>query len=232
MIKIISPIFTVFCVFYGLHTVAQGKDTLRSDNLKKSFIYNDYNLPSSIMFIPERSNSRFLSDSKDGLLNPSRFFSFTKQTSVLSNFTFIQKKRELVLPNFGEQYYFGNRLGFDTHPTLDIHVEFGLVKQNTVMSAFTPNYRFVFHTTLEYELTPWLSSYVYGQYVSPSLNQKKFFDPLQFMNPLFMQTEAGGGIRSKYKNIKTDVGVRIIQDTQVKGINPAGIVNSKMTIGL
>lgn len=51
------------------------------------------------------------------------------------------------------------------------------------------------------------------------------------MNPMFLQTEAGGGMRATHKNIKADVGVKIIHDTQVKGVNPAGIVNSKMTIG-
>jgi hypothetical protein len=51
------------------------------------------------------------------------------------------------------------------------------------------------------------------------------------MNPLFIQSEAGGGIRATHKNIKADFGVKTIYDTTFDVAQPLNTVNSKVTIG-
>ena len=109
---------------------------------------------------------------------------------------------------------------------------FGLVKQNTILTYEKPNFQFTFGTSLEYNINPWLSLYAFGQYLVPPINKANlFFDPLIFMNPMFFQTETGGGLRTKYKNIKADVGLKKKYDSQFNQSNPVNSMNTKISIG-
>lgn len=94
------------------------------------------------------------------------------------------------------------------------------------------NFQNSFHTSIEYAITSWLSAYLYGQYVSCPFNKPKdFFAPFLYQNPLFFQTETCGGLRATHKNIKADVGLKTIYDTQFNQTNPVNSMNTKVTIG-
>ena len=85
---------------------------------------------------------------------------------------------------------------------------------------------------MEKPLTPWLSLYAYGQYVSPTFNQNALKpDPITHMNPLFIQSEAVFGLRAKYKNIEADLGSKTLFDTQFQKSKPIPMMNSKVKIG-
>lgn len=48
---------------------------------------------------------------------------------------------------------------------------------------------------------------------------------------MFFQSEAGSGFRAKYKNIKADLGLKKIYDTQFNQSNPVNSMNTKISIG-
>lgn len=144
---------------------------------------------------------------------------------------FSQEQTQEVFPNLGESHQFSGNFLFQATNNLKLGLGLELLKQNTVLTPWNPNYQLGFRTSAEYSFNKWLSAYVFGQYISPSLNQKDFFDPLQYMNPLFKQTEFGGGLRAKHKNIKADIGVKTIQGKDVTETNSSSYFKSKITVG-
>ncbi len=132
---------------------------------------------------------------------------------------------------FGGYEHFNNK--FTLHKgNLKINAGIGLLKQNTALNSGTPNLHYTLDSYLEYQLNPWLAFYLYGQYVSSPINQKQLSpDPISYMNPFFYNTEMGGGIKAKYKNIKADVGMQSIKDTQFKDEKSLNTMNTKVSIG-
>lgn len=145
---------------------------------------------------------------------------------------FRQNKVVNIFSDLGGYEYFKNDIIYNVSDKITLNVGFGLVKQNTILSYYKPNYQFALHSSLGYSITSWLSAYLYGQYYAPQLNKSNlFFDPFTYMNPMFFQTETGGGLRGKFKNIKADVGMKKIYDTQYQQSNPVQFMETKVTIG-
>lgn len=156
----------------------------------------------------------------------------TKKSVLFKNISFSQNKTENIFPNLGVYQHFNNSFNYTINDKIIVYFGIGLVKQNTILTSNYPNYQFSFHTSVEYAITNWLSAYIAGQYLTPPINKSKdFFDPFIYRNPLFLQTEIGSGIKAKYKNIKADIGVKVITSTQFKQSSPIGTMNSKVTIG-
>ncbi|HYQ57573.1 MAG TPA: hypothetical protein VEP89_09530, partial [Draconibacterium sp.] len=120
-----------------------------------------------------------------------------------------------IFPNLGQSKQFSGNLNYQLSDKVKIDLGMGLYQQNTTLTPWNINYQLGVTSTIEYSFNSWLSAYIYGQYISPSLTQKNFFDPLQFMNPLFKQTEFGGGLRAKYKSIKADMGMKNIMGSDL-----------------
>ncbi len=132
---------------------------------------------------------------------------------------------------FGGYELFNNRVFYHSG-NFQVNVGFGLVKQNTALNASNPNLHYTIDSQIEYELNPWLSLYLYGQYLSSPFNQKRYSpDPISYMNPFFYNSEIGGGVKAKYKNIKADVGMHSIKDTQFKDEKSLNTMNTKVSIG-
>jgi hypothetical protein len=83
-----------------------------------------------------------------------------------------------MYPNFGSFAYFDNSFVFNLDKKLTIETGFGLVKQNYVLTPSWPNYHLVFNALAEYAITPRFGFYAYGQYVTPTINHYKVFEPL------------------------------------------------------
>lgn len=161
-----------------------------------------------------------------------QFNNKTKKSIIFKNMSFKQSKSENFLPNLGVYEHYNNSFNFIINDNIIVDFGIGLVKQNSILTSNYPNYQFSFHTSVEYAITNWLSAYAYGQYLTSPFNKPKdFFDPLIYMNPLFLQTEIGGGLKAKYKNINADIGVKAMYNTQFKQASPVGTMNSKVTIG-
>jgi len=147
-------------------------------------------------------------------------------------FSFNQEKREDTFIGLGKYEHFKNNFTFIRKDKLLINFEIGLVKQSTIQSFDNTNFHLSMRTLIEYKITKTLSAYMYGQYITSPLNKNKSsFDSFSFMNPLFLQTEIGTGLRASYKNFKTDVGMKSIRDNQFNQIKPISTMDAKMTIG-
>lgn len=160
-------------------------------------------------------------------------FSFTKENSPLfTDLSFSQSKSINFYPNMGTYEHFNNSMIFNVSNKFTVDFNFGLLKQNTVLTPEKSDFQFTFGTSLEYKINPWLSLYMYGHYLVPTTDAAKdFLDPLIYMNPLFFQTEAAGGVRATYKKINADLGVKRIFDTRFNQSNPSNSVNTKISIG-
>jgi len=143
---------------------------------------------------------------------------------------FRQNKTINAFPTLGNLEHYNNSIIFMPVNNLTFGLDFGLVKQNTILNANDLNYQFGFGASVEYNLTDWLSVYGYGQYVTPKSNFKKVYDPLMYMNPLFLHTEIGSGVRAKYRNIKADIGMKRMFDNQFKKFNNINTFNTKVSL--
>lgn len=116
--------------------------------------------------------------------------------------------------------------------------EAGVVKQSMYGGTASanqlekPNYQLDFAAYLEHDFNAWLSYYMYGQYISPSLTNDNFVGPPPEVSDLFKQTEYGTGLKAKYKNLKADVGVKKTHPLNPGKFNPVkSAFRSKVTIG-
>jgi hypothetical protein len=174
-------------------------------------------------------STNFIQPSFMGMYQPNNQI---RESIIFNKLLFNQRKAQNIFPNLGVYEHFDNSFNYEANGKIIFDFGIGLVKQNTILTSNNPNYQFSFHTSMEYEITNWLSAYIFGQYITPPVNKSiDFFDPLICRNPLFFQTEMGGGLKAKYKNVKADIGVKAMYNTQFKQSSPVGTMNSKVTIG-
>lgn len=179
-------------------------------------LHKDYNRQFSSVLFQDIPNSHIQPNMQNGL----------------KTIVFGQNRTENIFPLLGNIEHLSSGIIFRVSDRITAKTSMGLVKQNTSLSAFTPNYQISLYSSLEYAITDWLSAYFYGQYLSPSISAgKTYFDPLLYMNTTFLQTEIGTGLRAEHKNIKLDVGVSKMYDTQYKVSNPIGTMDTKLIIG-
>lgn len=209
--------------------------TEKSLNLNQRKLY----LPSDVaalticlddQFLKSESLSQFKSVSLDTHL----LFTKTGLTkpNQLKSFAFSQEKTEEVFIGLGDYEHYKNNFTINVQDKLLINSQIGLVKQSTIQDIENVNLHLSMRTLIEYKFNKTLSAYAYGQYISSPLNKNNTsFDSYSYMNPLFLQTEAGTGIRANYKNFKTDVGMKSIRDNQFNQIKSISTMNTKITIG-
>lgn len=227
---ILSIVFCSVMLFCCNSALAQTED-----KLIPRFTHFDFNTD-VVTFSPNLQTVPF---NKIELISPDiRYLELQKfkmengETALFEKLDFEQSKIDLQLPNLGEYHHYKNTFKYVPNDKLSFGFGLGLLQQNTLLSGYQEIYRFTFHSSVEYELTKWLSAYFYGQYVSNPLNSSaSLFDPLQYMNPLFVQTEVGGGLKAKYKNIEAGVGMKAIYDTQFHQSNPIKSMDTKISIG-
>ena len=229
---LIRTIFFTISIFLFNTLSAQTEQSLKLNGQEYNRLLNNNFKKQSNSFQPYSFEKLSPNNSNTSFINRYQFNDTIKRSILFKNLTFKQNKSENIFPNLGVYEHFDNSFKYNINDKIDIDFGIGLVKQNSILSSNYPGYQFSFHSSIEYAITNWLSAYIYGQYITLPINKPKdFFDPLIFMNPLFIQTEIGGGLKAKYKNIKADFGVKAIQNTQFKNVSPVGTVNSKIIIG-
>ena len=133
---------------------------------------------------------------------------------------------------FGGFKHYNNTFSFTKENKYSFNMGIGLAIQNSIMNYTDPPYQYSLSTGMEYVLFKGISIYFYGQYLSSPLNKGEgYVDPFIYMNPFYLQTETGYGVKAVYKNIKADVGMKSIYDTQLKIAKPINSMNTKVSIG-
>ncbi len=133
---------------------------------------------------------------------------------------------------FGGFKHYANTFYFTKENKYSFHMGIGLAIQNSVLNYTNPLYQYSLSSGMEYNLFKGVSVYFQGQYLSTPLNKPEgYSDPFIYMNPFYLQTEIGYGVKSEYKNIKADIGMKSIYDTQLKSAKPINSMNTKVSIG-
>lgn len=230
--KILKSIVFAFYLFVVNQVVAQTTDTTKfSGQTSDDKTRINPELYSPILQPKLFNQKEFIIPTLNFNKNNPLFFK-PEQTRYLNRISFTQNKELNLFPNLGGYEHFNNNFNYNIGNSATINLGLGFLKQNSILNSYQPNYQFSFYTSLEYALNEWLSTYFYGQYITPAINNTNpKLDPLIQMNPIFFQTEMGGGLRAKYKNIKTDVGMKNIYDTQFNQSNPVQFMDTKVTIG-
>jgi len=106
-----------------------------------------------------------------------------------------------------------------------------LIKQSSYKNAHNPHVHLSLRSSIEYPLTDWLYFFAHGQHLTKPLNNSFEHDPVTHMNPLFIQTELGTGLRARHKNMEADMGSKTQFDTQFQKSKPINMMNSRVRIG-
>ena len=145
-----------------------------------------------------------------------------------SNFYTSQLKTQNAYDGLGYYKLYNNTLNY-TIDRLSITLGAGFLEQNTIYNSKTPGFFGSFNTNLEYKINNRFSFYLFGRYLTPSLNgEERINNP--HMNFLFPQTEIGAGLRGNFNNINIDLGASTI-DTPLNQPNTNTLIRSKVSIG-
>ncbi len=217
-----SAILLPFWLFgnnaYTQTEMRESPNWMKSDTLKK------YNL---LQTIPDFESNSFNYQRVFSLphlfMEKAKFLKPLKKQGYPDWLSFRQIKTELEYAGLGGYQYFNNRLIIKKNK-FALKIESGLANQNTLLMT-APMYQLSFGTQIKYQLTDWLDAYLYGQYVTKPLNRPKgFFDPFLYSNPLFLQTEVGGGLRTNFKRVNADLKVFSIYREESQTFSPMNSV--------
>jgi len=173
----------------------------------------------------DRPDLESINDNKFNFIKPpiQSYYKYDQKDYLLTRFSkfrsisFVQTKKEDSYLGLGEYAHYANRVAVNRNNKFSFALGFGLAKQSTISSCNSLSLHYSFSSNLEYEIAKGVSIYIYGQYLTSPLNKERsFIDPFLSMNPLFLQTETGAGVKAEFKNIKADVGMKSIHDTQFK----------------
>ena len=146
-----------------------------------------------------------------------------------SNFYTSQLKKQNSYDGLGYYKLYNNSLNY-TIDRLSITLGAGFLEQNTIYNSNAPGFYGSFSTNVEYKISNRFSHYLFGRYLTPSLNgEQRINNP--HMNFLFPQTEIGAGLRGNFNNVNIDLGASTIYDTQLNQSMPNTILRSKVSIG-
>lgn len=132
---------------------------------------------------------------------------------------------------FGGFKHYNNTFSFTKENKYSFNMGIGLAIQNSNFNHTNPLYQYSISSGMEYVLFKGISIYFYGQYLSSPLKGEGYFDPFIYMNPFYLQTETGCGVKAVYKNIKADIGMKSIYDNQLNLAKPINSMNTKVSIG-
>ncbi len=225
--------FTGILVVLTTVTVAQNREYKANSVHQKDSVF---------MLKPELEKTELLYDEMNLHINPESDNQSENNLNSAPNLlstpeihkeivTFSNTNEQSVLPNLGVTHQYKTNVLYQANDKLELGLGGGLVQQNSVLSPWSPNYQLGFNASLEYQLNNWLFAYFNGNYLSPAFNRKGFFDPLQFMNPLFQQNGTESGLRAKFKNVKIDAGVKTINGSMQTETMSSSYFKSKISVG-
>lgn len=152
------------------------------------------------------------------------FYDFN-EPPFTNRLSFSQIKSSSELTGLGYYEHFINNFSFEKDK-FTFELGFGLASQTTLLMT-TPVYQATFSASIEYSVTRWLDAYLFGQYVTKPLNRANdFFDLFLHNNPLFLQSEIGGGLKTNFKKVNADLKIYSIYQNKSKKFRPVNSVFS------
>lgn len=106
----------------------------------------------------------------------------------------------------------------------------GLLEQNTIFNKNAPGYYGSFSTNFEYKINQRYSFYLFGRYITPTLNEEKRINTPHMLFT-FPQTEIRAGLRGNFNNMNIDVGAGTIFSNAPNQQKENSVINSRISIG-
>ncbi|PNW29905.1 hypothetical protein BKP44_01955 [Formosa algae] len=125
--------------------------------------------------------------------NPFKVLTYTQHTTVRNNYA------------LGQYSIFSNAFTAEPLPNLKITVEGGPALQQSFFSPLPPNLHLYYRAELSYAITDYIQPYIYNQHLSKPLGDNP--DNLR-LNPFFLQSEFGTGIKTEMKTYLLETGVK------------------------
>lgn len=228
--KIKILLYFIFLIF-TLKTFAQTETILEHD-YEKDFQKNRLSLNNPI-FIWQQTDFNSIYNNTvlfQNNLNSSLKFDYNINPS--GSFSFTPQKAEYHLANLGGYEHYQYNIEFKKNDRLSFNFGTGILKQSTIYGGPGPNFHFSSFALMKYSVTDWLSAYLYGQFISPSIGRvQNFFDPLIFSDPQFKQSEFGVGVNAGFKKMSVDFKVKRTINTPSQQKLPFSNQQSVISIG-
>ncbi len=143
-----------------------------------------------------------------------------------SNFYTSRYKVQAAFDGLGYYKLYNYTFNYETDKLL-ITLGAGLLEQNTIFNNNAPGFYGSLSTNFEYNFNHRFSSYLFGRYLSPSLNNEDRINT-PHMEFVFPQTEISTGLRGNFNNVNIDVGASTIFGNEPR---PNTLLRTKVSIG-
>ncbi|CDF78123.1 hypothetical protein BN863_4110 [Formosa agariphila KMM 3901] len=133
--------------------------------------------------------------------SPFKYLTYTQQT---------QAKQHTDL---GHYKILNNTFTLEPLSKLRLTAEGGTVEQQSFFSPLPPNIHLYYRAEVSYGISNYVQPYIYTQHLSAPINQNSGIDNDNLrLNPFFMQSEIGTGIKTEIKGYFLETGVRTMTD--------------------
>ncbi|MHA7941984.1 hypothetical protein ACJOV8_002810 [Formosa sp. 3Alg 14/1] len=106
----------------------------------------------------------------------------------------------------------------------------GTVEQQSFFSPLPPNIHLYYRAEISYAISNYLQPYMYTQHLSSPINQNPGIDNDNLrLNPFFMQSEIGTGIKTEVKGYYIETGVRTMTNPTLDSQTSQTQVFSKLS---
>lgn len=148
----------------------------------------------------------------------------------LNHLTYKQQTNTQKHYALGNYKVYSNIFTLEPIKDLKLSAEGGPVTQQSFFSPLPPNIHLYYRTEISYAISGYIQPYIYKQHLSAPLNQNIGIDNDNLrLNPFFMQSEIGTGIRTKVKGYLLETGVRTMTNPTLDAQTSQTQVFSKLS---
>ncbi|MFB9053485.1 hypothetical protein ACFFVB_10390 [Formosa undariae] len=148
----------------------------------------------------------------------------------LNYLTYSQETKAQEYYALGHYKVFSNAFTLEPFADLQLTAEGGVVEQQSFFSPLPPNIHMYYRGEISYAISDYVQPYIYTQHLSAPLNQNPGIDNDNLrLNPFFMQSEFGTGIKSEVNGYLLETGVRTMTDPTLDNNTSQTQLFSKLT---
>ena len=149
--------------------------------------------------------------------NPLNYLSYTQQTYAEKHYA------------LGQYNVFSNAFTYAPISNLKLTAEGGPVTQQSFFSPLPPNIHLYYRAEISYAISDYVQPYIYTQHLSAPLNQNSSIEDDNLrLNPFFMQSEIGTGVKTEVNGYLLETGVRTMTDPTLDAQTSSTQVFSKI----
>ncbi|WP_159021717.1 hypothetical protein [Formosa sp. L2A11] len=148
----------------------------------------------------------------------------------LNYLTYSQKTNSQEYYALGHYKVFSNAFTLEPIADLKLTAEGGPVEQQSFFSVLPPNIHLYYRAEVSYAISDYVQPYIYTQHLSKPMNQNSGIESANLrLNPFFMQSEIGTGIKTQVKGYLLETGVRTMTDPTLDNQTSKTQVFSKLS---